>query len=141
MIIGKVTTSKPTQTLKNIKPVFIDPEKSLKIPKINGPQNPPISAAAKNRPTAAPILAYPTPFVSIRIKVNIGIIGAQTIPETIKTTKRGLSVNTVKPNVVKEATRKITASAITRYPRPAILGIITLPETPAIVAIAVQKPA
>ena len=136
-----MTTSKPTQTLKNIKPVFIDPEKSLKIPKRNGPPNPPISAAAKNKPTSAPIFADPTPFVSIRINVNIGIIGALTIPDTIKTTKRGISVNIVNPNVVKEATRKIIPNAITRYPCLAILGIITLPKTPAIVAIAVQKPA
>ena len=80
---GIIRTSVAETADSNIMPVVSEPVRSRMKPSKKGPLNPPISAAEKNRPAAAPIRLAPILGVSISMRVCIGIIGPRTIFEII----------------------------------------------------------
>ncbi len=67
--ITDITMDRPARKLAPIRKL---PVRSLMAPAMNGPANPPISAAQKNIPVADPMCLEPTSGVSINMSVRRG---------------------------------------------------------------------
>ena len=69
------------RTAVKIAPIRNPPVKSLTIPIMNGPANPPISAIQKNIPPTDPMYLAPTSGISIKMSIRSGVAQVEVRPQ------------------------------------------------------------
>ena len=118
-------------------PVLRESVTSLSRPMKNGPLKPPISAAAKKMPAAAPIRRCPIPGVSIRTRVSRVMKGLRATVDMIRAEIKPGPTRKVSRPAVTALTMRRSPMARARWPLLASLGISSRPIAPAPVAAAV----